>query len=63
MNGDEPLPQDLAAYNAEDRARIETIIEEEKAKTRAMLAPSADAAAILIGGTGAPDGVFTAVNQ
>ncbi len=63
MNPGEPLSQDLDDYTPADRARIEKLIEEARGETRAMLQPSADAAAVLVGGTGAPDGVFTAVNQ
>lgn len=61
MSDDEPLSQNLEDYDAATREVIEGLIREEQGKTRAMLAPSAQAGAVLIGGVGAPDGLFGAL--
>lgn len=57
---DQLLSQDPKDYTEADRALIAGLIVEEQQKTRAMLSPGPDASAILIGGVGAPDGIFGA---
>lgn len=57
---DDLLSQDLKSYDEATRAIVAGLIEEEQKKTQGMLGGGPDAAAILVGGVGAPDGVFGA---
>lgn len=57
---DELLSQDLKSYDQVEQDVIMKIVAEEQKNTQAMLGGGPDAAAILIGGVGAPDGLFGA---
>lgn len=60
---DDLLSQDPADYDAGTLAAIEGIIDEERKKTREMLARDPNPGAILIGGTGGNDGLFNAIGE
>lgn len=56
----QPLSQNLDDYDAQTRAKIEQVIEEDKEDRKKFAARFPDSPAVLIGGTGAQGSITNA---